>query len=199
LSAPDADELIHWLTQQPLLLTTGNVVMSHAGISPQWTIPQAIELAKEVEAVLQSERCDDYLRNMYHTKPTQWSEHLEGFARFRYIVNSLTRMRFCLANGELEFDHKDAPVEQQGQSGQSGLVPWFDLAPDSWSDYRLIFGHWASLMGETGHKHIIGLDTGCVWGNHMTMLQLQENQDAGKITKDPVILTTTAAIRQTEL
>lgn len=185
LAAEDADELIAWLTQQPLLRTVDNVVLSHAGISPQWTIAQAIQLAKEAEAVLKGNQCDQYLANMYHSEPSMWSDDLEGFARFRYIVNSLTRMRFCFADGRLEFEHKQAPddiinnsTDNGGLIGteKNGLTPWYDLNHTDRSAYRLVFGHWASLMGNTGQPNVIALDTGCVWGNQMTMWRLDDGK-----------------------
>jgi bis(5'-nucleosyl)-tetraphosphatase (symmetrical) len=171
LRAPDADELINWLTHQPLLRTTGNVVMTHAGISPQWTIQQAITLATQAQAILQSSQCYDYLANMYQNTPSHWSDDLEGYARFRYIVNTLTRMRFCFADGELEFDNKCAPDECNDEK----LLPWFSFNNPDWSATKIIFGHWASLMGKTSRPDIIALDTGCVWGNKMTLLHLEEN------------------------
>ena len=173
LAAPDAAELIDWLIQQPLLRTVDNVVLTHAGISPQWTVAQAIELADEAQLILQSEQSYDYLANMYHNEPTCWQNQHQGFARFRYIVNSLTRMRFCYPDASLDFVHKGSP---HNNDNKLKLVPWFHFEQPDWSDHRLIFGHWASLMGQTGKPHIIALDTGCVWGQYMTMLRLDDNK-----------------------
>ena len=36
----------------------------------------------------------------------------------------------------------------------------------------IIFGHRASLEGMTDDPKVIGLDTGCVWGNAMTFYEL---------------------------
>ena len=41
------------------------------------------------------------------------------------------------------------------------------------SEY-IVFGHWASLNGQTNIKNIIGLDTGCVWGGSLTALRLED-------------------------
>jgi bis(5'-nucleosyl)-tetraphosphatase (symmetrical) len=37
----------------------------------------------------------------------------------------------------------------------------------------LIVGHWASLMGRANRSDIFALDTGCVWGQHLTLLNLE--------------------------
>jgi bis(5'-nucleosyl)-tetraphosphatase (symmetrical) len=56
------------------------------------------------------------------------------------------------------------------------LSPWFNLleedslAPNEY----IVFGHWASLNGQTNIKNIIGLDTGCVWGGSLTALRLED-------------------------
>ncbi len=173
LAAPDIDELIQWLLHQPMLAVINDkTVMTHAGISPQWDIPTAIKLAKEAETILQGDECFEYLANMYQNTPNRWDDNHTGHARFRCIVNYLTRMRFCFEDGSLEFIHKDAP----NKTDDSLLQPWFTLQPASWSGYQLLFGHWASLMGNTGHNNIIALDTGCVWGYHLTMMRLSDNK-----------------------
>jgi bis(5'-nucleosyl)-tetraphosphatase (symmetrical) len=173
LSAPDCEELIDWLTHQPMLqVIQDNVIMTHAGLSPQWDIPTAISCAREVENILQSDACYDYLSNMYESKPNYWHSELAGYDRFRYIVNAMTRMRFCYADGGLEFTNKGAPQD----CTKADLHPWFELKPLYWQNFRLIFGHWASLMGRTDDLNIIALDTGCVWGNHLTLWQHSKNK-----------------------
>jgi bis(5'-nucleosyl)-tetraphosphatase (symmetrical) len=41
LQAPDRDELLYWLRQQPLLYAENNYVLVHAGLLPCWTVKQA--------------------------------------------------------------------------------------------------------------------------------------------------------------
>jgi bis(5'-nucleosyl)-tetraphosphatase (symmetrical) len=36
----------------------------------------------------------------------------------------------------------------------------------------VVFGHWAALSGQTNSHQFIGLDTGYVWGQSMTLLNL---------------------------
>lgn len=173
LNAPDVEELIDWLRQQPLLHNIDDkVILSHAGISPQWSIQQAIELAKEAETILRGDNYFEFLTHMYDNTPDSWHDELQGYERFRYIINSFSRMRFCRPDGSLELQSKCGPNEVDPQQ----LVPWYRLKHESWQGYTLVFGHWASLMGETGEQDIIALDTGCVWGNYMTAWRMSDNQ-----------------------
>jgi bis(5'-nucleosyl)-tetraphosphatase (symmetrical) len=173
LNAPDCDELLHWLRQQPLLLRHPefDFVMVHAGISPQWTIKQAEKLAREVESQLQADHFKELLQDMYGSHPHSWSEKLQGVNRMRFIINVFTRMRYCFANGTLELKNKLSPE----QTGNSELHPWFEI--ESLDQSReILFGHWAALQGKVTKPGIYGLDTGCVWGNTLTMLRWQDKQ-----------------------
>lgn len=173
LQAPDAAELIDWLRQQPLLLIDAphRVVMTHAGIAPCWTLPQAQQLAQEVETALRSEAIHSFLAHMYGNEPAGWSDALAGEARLRTITNYFTRMRLCTTEGELEFHHKEELVDLP-----AGYFPWFDLANTSRAGWRVIFGHWAALMGHTGKPDIIAVDTGCVWGGALTAYCIEDGR-----------------------
>jgi len=52
LSAPDCDELLTWLRQQPLALLEQDHLFVHAGVLPQWTAAQVMALSDEVTAQL---------------------------------------------------------------------------------------------------------------------------------------------------
>lgn len=176
-AADDLDELIHWLKQQPMLAqihVPGRkrpAIMTHAGISPNWTINQAIEAAKEVETILKGPECVEYLTNMYQNI-SKWHKSLCGFERFCYIVNSFTRMRYCYQDGELDFKEKNNP----NKVNNPALVPWYLLAPKHWQQTDIMFGHFATLMGQCPISNIFALDTGCVWGHDLTMMRLNDNQ-----------------------
>lgn len=170
IKAPDKDELIDWLWQQPLLAQLNeNVIMVHAGITPQWNLSEAIERAKEVEHLFaQPEIRLELLQRMYGDHPNYWQPSLSGFERYRFIMNSFTRMRCCYSDLSLDFKYKEAP-----ENAPESLHPWFDYRKD---ETTILFGHWASLMGKT-HKHNIkALDTGCVWGNQLTLLRFETEQ-----------------------
>lgn len=173
LSAPDCNELLNWLRLQPLMLRHPefDFVMVHAGISPQWSIKQAEQFALEVESELHSDGFKTLLKNMYGNHPNSWDETLTGDDRLRFIINVFTRMRYCFLDGSLEFKNKLAPE----QTDRSIMRPWFELdSVDQTSP--ILFGHWAALLGKVDKQGIYGLDTGCVWGNSLTMLRWQDKK-----------------------
>ncbi|MEI6897812.1 MAG: symmetrical bis(5'-nucleosyl)-tetraphosphatase [Psychromonas sp.] len=173
LSALDCDELLHWLRMQPLLLRHPefDFVMVHAGISPQWTIKQAESLAIEVEQQLQGKNFKTVLKNMYGAQPNSWSDTLTGNERTRFIINAFTRMRYCFLDGALEFKNKLSPQ----QTDKTIMKPWFEIKSLDKSS-PILFGHWAALLGKVNQKGLYALDTGCVWGNSLTMIRWQDKK-----------------------
>jgi bis(5'-nucleosyl)-tetraphosphatase (symmetrical) len=169
--AKDRHELIEWLRHQPLLLEHQDFVLCHAGISPHWDLSTARQAAREVEAILQSESWRWIIENMYSNTPAMWDDSLIGLDRYRYTINSFTRMRFCTLDGELDMSCKLAPSEITSQQ----LVPWFDLPNRVPFEKQILFGHWAALEGYF-RKDVIGLDTGCVWGGSLTMIRWEDQQ-----------------------
>lgn len=167
LKAPDADELINWLRRQPILQVDERkkLVMTHAGITPQWDLATSRQCAREVEAVLNSDNYLLFLKAMQRDTPNLWSTKLRGLARLRFSTNVFTRMRYCFPNGQLEMNYKDAP-----EKVPAPLRPWFTLPGLVPESYSIVFGHWASLMGKGTPINIYGLDTGCCWGSKLTML-----------------------------
>ena len=105
---------------------------------------------------------------MFGSEPRCWREDLAGDDRLRFTVNALTRMRFCTANGALSFSEKGSPGSQE-----SGLLPWFAAPRRRNADLNIVFGHWASL-GYYRAPGVYALDSGCVWGNRLTAIRLDE-------------------------
>jgi bis(5'-nucleosyl)-tetraphosphatase (symmetrical) len=172
LSAPDVAELMHWLIQQPLIqkLPDEETYMSHAGLSPQWTPQQALKHAKIAQQHLTSSASHTWLSNMYGEQPISWLKADDEIERFRFTINSLTRMRYCFADGSLDFSCKESP-----RSAPKALLPWFDFGHIN-DNTQWIFGHWAALMGYCPANNIYALDTGCVWGQHLTMLRWHDKK-----------------------
>jgi bis(5'-nucleosyl)-tetraphosphatase (symmetrical) len=169
--ADDADELLSWIRQLPLLLEHPEFVLTHAGISPQWDLATARAAAQEVEQVLRSQRWPWLLANMYANTPDLWDEQLQGIDRYRYIINAFTRMRFCFSDGRLDMACKLPPA----QVSEGDLMPWFTLPQRIPLEKTALFGHWAALEGYADEQ-VIGLDTGCVWGGPLTMLRWEDKQ-----------------------
>ncbi|AAZ27360.1 symmetrical bis(5'-nucleosyl)-tetraphosphatase [Colwellia psychrerythraea] len=186
LAAPDVNELMDWLAAQPLLQEIPNTCsnsnainqannnsayMSHAGISPQWQLSVALEQAKFIQTKLASSDRNTWLALMYGEKPNDWHQAITEIERFRYSINAFTRMRFCFTDGTLEFEQKDSPENIT----LTNIVPWYELS-QTINNTSWVFGHWASLMGKSSHPNIYPLDTGCVWGNQLTMLRWHDKK-----------------------
>ncbi len=172
-AAPDCDELLAWLRQQPLMHTNKktHAVLVHAGIYPFWSLKQAQSYAREVEAILQGKDYKSLLNKMYGKRPAKWKSELTGWARYRFIINAFTRMRFCTKSGTLNFDNNGAPGGQPRR-----LYPWYRIAVQARSDWRIVFGHW-STAGHWYDGNHIALDSGCLWGGKLTLARI----DARKI------------------
>jgi bis(5'-nucleosyl)-tetraphosphatase (symmetrical) len=172
LGAEDRDELLHWLRHLPLLHHDAQlgVSMIHAGLPPQWDPATARACAHEVEAVLQGSDYVYFLEHMYGNQPDSWDENLAGIERLRFITNCLSRLRYCDAQGRLALDEKGPPGSQP-----AGYRPWFELEDRRSRKETIIFGHWSSL-GFVDCDNVYGLDTGCLWGDSLTALRLEDRR-----------------------
>jgi bis(5'-nucleosyl)-tetraphosphatase (symmetrical) len=166
LNAPERAALLDWLRQRPLALHEAGVLMVHAGVLPQWTAPQTLALAHEVEDALRSPGWDAFLAVMYGNLPDRWDDALHGPPRWRVIVNALTRLRFCTPDGRMDFHAKG-----DANNAPPGLLPWFDVPERRTRDTVIAFGHWSTL-GWFSRADVLGLDTGCVWGGGLTAVRL---------------------------
>lgn len=174
LEAPDRDVLLSWLRQQKLLHYDAerDIAMVHAGIPPQWGLLKALKRAAEVEQALHDDNLFPvFLDGMYGNEPTKWNSRLEGITRLRTITNYFTRMRFCTADGKLDLKSKEGL-----ESAPEGYAPWFSHKNRKTRGQKIIFGHWAALEGNCEEPGIYALDSGCVWGNRMTLLNLDNDQ-----------------------
>jgi bis(5'-nucleosyl)-tetraphosphatase (symmetrical) len=172
LKANDRGELIDWLRTRPLLHQDPDLgfCMTHAGISPHWSLSEAVEYANEVEALFRGDdrSVSTWLKHVYGDTPKRWSVNLDGYDRHRYIINAFTRMRFVSnKNGTLNFKYKNSPKHMENQK----YVSWFKWIDRKNINLRIVFGHWASL-GYYADNNTIALDSGCVWGNSLTAVQL---------------------------
>jgi bis(5'-nucleosyl)-tetraphosphatase (symmetrical) len=170
LDAPDAGELLAWLRRQPLCHTEGEFCLVHAGLLPQWTAARARQLAREVEAMLQGEQFHDFVLNLWGSEPAGWSDGLQGWPRLRVIVNAMTRMRFCTPQGIMEFRSKGKLTH-----APAGHQPWFDVPGRKSADSVLVTGHWSAL-GLQVTPNLLALDSGCLWGGHLTAVRLEDRR-----------------------
>jgi bis(5'-nucleosyl)-tetraphosphatase (symmetrical) len=171
LAAPDAPQLLDWLRHRPLALvhtepTQTDLLMVHAGVLPQWSTGQTLAYAQELETALRAANYTKFLQAMYGNLPAQWNDGLQGIDRLRVIVNALTRLRFCSANGEMEFASKEG-----AGAAPAGYVAWFDVPGRHTSTVTVAFGHWSTL-GYVNRPDLIALDTGCVWGGCLSAMRV---------------------------
>ena len=171
LTAHDRDELLHWLRHRPLLHRENGFTMVHAGIPHIWSIKQAASYATEVEAALRGPEWRKFLARMYGNTPRRWRDDLVGYPRLRTITNYLTRMRFVYANGQLDLQSKGL-TPNRGRA----VAPWFSYEERETRGQNIIFGHWAALQGEVQGDHLFAMDTGCVWGNQLSMVCLESGE-----------------------
>jgi len=172
LRAPDRDQLLAWLRARPLLHHDAGLgfTVIHAGLPPQWDVATAQRCAREVESVLHNPDYASLLDQMFGDQPDRWSERLTGFARLRFTINCLTRLRYCDRDGVLNLAENGSP----GTQGPS-LMPWFEVPSRRSRGERIIFGHWATLqLHQTldPRHEVYHLETGCTWGGHLTAMRL---------------------------
>jgi bis(5'-nucleosyl)-tetraphosphatase (symmetrical) len=166
LAAPDRRELIDWLRARPLLHVEDEWVMVHAGLHPQWTVARARGLASEIEVALRGPNWVEWLRQTLAAAPP-WDDRLLGPARARSILSYLVRARTLDAAGaNLGFDGPpdEAPV---------GAMPWYAVPPMAWRDHTVVYGHW-SAQGLRFGERWIATDAGCVWGQRLTAVRLED-------------------------
>ncbi len=169
LDAPDRDALIDWVRHRPMAHAIDEgMLMVHAGVLPQWDMEKTLSLAHEVEMVLRGPDWKDFLAEMYGNTPDQWDDALTGSARLRCIVNGLTRLRFCTADGRMEFASKMGT-----ETAPQGYMPWFDVPDRKTRQVTVVFGHWSTL-GLMLRDNLVALDTGCVWGGKLTAVRLDD-------------------------
>ena len=172
LKSKKINQYIDWLRQFPLAYQYDeHTLISHAGLYPGWSFEQALQYSDEIQHVLQLPDFANQINKLYGNQPYSWHSQLTGKQRLRFIVNAFTRMRYVTGHGALDFNAKMQP-----NVAPDNIKPWFQqynpyLSPQQ----RVIFGHWASLLGQTNHQQFIALDTGYVWGYKLTALNLCNN------------------------
>jgi bis(5'-nucleosyl)-tetraphosphatase (symmetrical) len=179
LTARDRHHLYEWLLQRPLAhynAAKGDLLV-HAGLVPQWTAAQAAQLAYDTSKALQA-KPEAVLRQMYGDQPDRWRDTLTPKQRNRFVINVLTRLRYCNADGRLALRRKDAPLPSQLRA--TGRLPraqpraWFAVPGRRSQRSRIICGHWSTL-GLVQRSGLLALDTGCVWGGALTAVDLDRD------------------------
>jgi bis(5'-nucleosyl)-tetraphosphatase (symmetrical) len=166
LTAPDADQLLDWLRWRELAILKNGILMVHAGVLPSWDTTKTIALSAESIRAIRQKDSKNFFENMYGNAPNAWHDDLQGSDRHRVIINTLTRLRFCSAQGEMEFATKEG-----AGAGPEGYVPWFEVPNRATANVTVAFGHWSTL-GLINRPNLIALDTGYVWGGCLSAMRV---------------------------
>jgi bis(5'-nucleosyl)-tetraphosphatase (symmetrical) len=166
LTAPDREALLDWVRQRPMALFEHGWLMVHAGVLPQWDVADTLARAHELQSALRSPDWTGFLQQMYGNEPAFWSDALQGTDRLRVVVNAFTRLRFCTAQGVMEFETKEG-----ANGAPAGFMPWFDVPGRRTAGVPVAFGHWSTL-GKVQRDGVLPLDTGCVWGGCLTAARI---------------------------
>jgi bis(5'-nucleosyl)-tetraphosphatase (symmetrical) len=169
LVAEDRTELIDWLRRQPLHYREGSHFMVHAGLLPQWTIDEAGNLAREVEAALSGPNYRSVLETLFQGISPRWDPTLAGNQRLTSITRVFTKIRTCTSAGDLS--GFSGPLEE----APAGFLPWFRHPHRRQPDTTIICGHWAAL-GLHIEPTLMAIDSGCIWGRQLTAIRLDDRQ-----------------------
>ncbi len=166
LAAPDRETWLDWLRHRRMAIFEHGWLMLHAGVVPQWDLATTLRLAGELETALRQRPRREFLHAMFGNQPARWSDALGGDERLRFTLNTLTRARFVAVDGTLEFETKDG-----AGAAPPGFQPWFDVPGRNTAGTPIAFGHWSSL-GLVDRPDLLGIDTGCVWGEKLTAVRI---------------------------
>jgi len=170
LQADDCDELIEWLRFKPLLHVDPATgwVMVHAGLHPGWSLKKAMKRARAVERCLQGEDWKRFCLELHHARFPRREPVKGNSDRELFSTAVFTRVRYCTENGLFNWD------DRSGASRNSKDKAWFKHDALKWrDDCHVVFGHWAANGLVADQPHVLGLDTGCVWGSDLTLARLE--------------------------
>ena len=167
-------KMAQFLLQQPFVFSKKiltkrkaiQVAMVHAGIPKNMSLKKAETLSK----LYGLELINDPKKNL--KKIFEDKRNFTSIESFSSLINFFTRVRVVNKNGLPNFSFKG-----RKKNIPPNLVTWFRKENKIMNDIDLlVFGHWAALAGDTNHPQFVGLDTGYVWGNSLTMLHIETNQ-----------------------
>ena len=170
-AAPDRDALIDWLRHRPLLHHDAGLgwTMVHAGLHPAWTLEEAKHRANTVEEKLRGNKWRKFCLKLLNTKfPTSQPENGEKGRRL-FNAAVFTRSRYCTSHGVFNW---------KGGRRRRREKPWYAFDKIAWGgDCHIVFGHWAAQGLVLDQPHVLGLDSGCVWGGSLTLAEFNSSGD----------------------
>lgn len=172
LDAPDRDALIDWLRCRPLLHhdTELGWCMVHAGFPPGWSLKKCKKRAKKVEGILRGEQWKKFCQHVHTQDFPECEPVKKGISRQLFTIAALMRIRYCTSSGHFDWRNRS------GEAGKHERA-WYSHEKLAWrGDCRVVFGHWAANGLVMNQPHILGLDSGCVWGGELTLARLDKTK-----------------------
>lgn len=169
LQVPDRYELIEWLRHRPILHHNEymNWCMVHAGLHPLWTLEKAKKRARKIEKQLRSDNWKDFVLNLHSAHLPAIEPQKGKKKRTAFAVAVFTYTRYCTRTGSFNWE------TSSGRPDSSRQRAWFDHKNLAWRDQcRVVYGHWAARGLVKDQPHVLGLDSGCVWGGKLTLARL---------------------------
>ncbi len=171
LAAEDCDDLIDWLRGRPVMHIdeTRSWCMVHAGLHPQWTLAKALRRARRVERELRGDHWAEFCRQLHHVKFPLRRPAGDDPARLLFDTAVFTRTRYCTSDGHFNWDVRT------GETSDKKEKPWFAHKKARWrGTCSVVYGHWAARGLVIDQPHVLGLDSGCVWGGALTLARLKK-------------------------
>ncbi len=177
LSDKDCDEIISWLRNQKLVHKNSELgyILVHAGIYPKWNLDETLSMASNIEKFLRGKKCKSFIETLWSNYPNLWDKTLSNRDKLIFSTNVFTRMRYLNKDMSLNFKMKNNPKENISNT----LTPWYEFDNKIYDKYKVIIGHWSTL-GFRDTKNIVSIDTGCVWGNKLTGIEISKNKKIKK-------------------
>jgi bis(5'-nucleosyl)-tetraphosphatase (symmetrical) len=157
----DSGKLMEYLRHSPLVLIADTQLIVHAGVHPILSLQHLLDSNKNFMDAMVSSDFRDFITSLFNECS------FPAINDLLFVVNSCTRMRYLEESLALDFMHKTAP------SATDSLKPWFDYP--SQIKQQIIFGHWSAL-GLRCCARYCAIDTGCVWNNMLTAINLDTNE-----------------------
>ena len=171
LAARDGAELVAWLRVRPLLHRRGPWLLVHAGLDPAWTAREAEDRARRVEAALGRRKT---LRQLLGGSVPR--KQRSRMLTLRRDLATFTRLRM------LTLKRKPCRFSGPPNKAPKGCMPWFSHPKRRTRKKQVVFGHWAAL-GLHLQPGIFALDSGCLWGNALTAVRLED----GALFQQPTV------------
>ena len=179
INAKECSKYVNFLCNQPLIFEKEirhkkklkKIVMVHAGIPPNLSLEDCMNLNQDFQKALKKNP-KKILKEVFSNPFSEFSKKMNKLEKIAFFSNALTRIRVCNGKGKIDFNFK-GKVNEAPKSYDA----WFNFKNGVLrKNNQLVFGHWAAIKGKTYKKNIFGLDTGCVWGDKLTIMRLEDNK-----------------------